>query len=83
MKMVASANVSHTTVYMPGEKLGFHALPVSMGWYSEGLVLGRGGRRRIKRRKGRGWCGSESMTPEQLMAVARLRYVARMRTKFI
>jgi len=39
MRLVASANVDHTTVYLPIFKLGFRQLPLSLRWFSDGLAV--------------------------------------------
>jgi hypothetical protein len=39
MKMVASANVGHNIVFLPGPKLGFQAIPMMLAWYADGLAV--------------------------------------------
>ncbi|HYM01098.1 MAG TPA: hypothetical protein VEZ90_19220 [Blastocatellia bacterium] len=39
MRLVASANVGHTMVYLPGGRSGFRSIPFSFKWYSDGLAV--------------------------------------------
>src|SRR5581483_2396895 len=39
MRLVASANVGHTYVYLPTLKLGFRPMPITFEWYSDGLAI--------------------------------------------
>jgi len=39
MRLVASANVGHTTVYFPEMKLGFWPTALTLKWYSDGLAV--------------------------------------------
>ena len=39
MKLVASANVGHNIVYLPGPKLGLQAIPMMLAWYADGLAV--------------------------------------------
>jgi len=41
MRLVATANIGHTNVYLPGLKHGFESLPISLTWYSDGLAVTR------------------------------------------
>lgn len=39
MRLVASANVGHTTIYFPQMKLGFWPTPLTFKWFSDGLAV--------------------------------------------
>jgi hypothetical protein len=41
MRLVATANVGHTNIYLPGLKQGFDRLPITLTWYSDRLAVTR------------------------------------------
>jgi hypothetical protein len=67
MKMVASANVGHNTVYLPGRTLGFYPIPFMLAWYSDGLAVGAAPSAYASA-QGAHVLRIGSMTPEQALA---------------
>jgi hypothetical protein len=39
MKLVASANIDHTYIYLPVQKLGFDQFPLKFSWFADGLAV--------------------------------------------
>jgi len=66
MRLVASANVGHTTVYLPEMKLGFWPTALTLKWYSDGLAV-VGAAPIYREALGMRVLQIGSMTPEQLL----------------
>jgi hypothetical protein len=67
MRLVATANVGHTYVALPGGKFGFLPMPLSMHWFSDGLAV-TGASLKYQSALGAHVLRIGSMTPDQLLA---------------
>lgn len=67
MRLVASANVGHSTVYFPEMRLGFWPTALTFKWYSDGLAV-VGAAPIYAEALGTRVLRIGSMTPEQLLA---------------